>query len=264
VAASRTLRSPLAVTLSVWRALFLREAVSRIARKPAEWFWVLAEPIGHIAFLMWIFVIGFSQRQIVGADTSVFIMLGVLAFFLPRNLITRATNTAGSDALYGYRQVKPVDIIITRAALESLLWCMLFLIVCSGAALLGFPVSVADPLGALLALGSLWLAGIGLALTLSVFTNLSTQASHLVRMSMGPLYLFSAIVFPSAGVPITMRDTMLLNPLVHGVESLRLAFMPAYKVPPGIDLLYLAQFAVVLIFLGLVLHASFEYSLRAK
>jgi len=264
VAASRALRSPLAVTLSVWRALFLREAVSRLARKPAEWFWVFAEPIGHIAFLMWIFVIGLRQRQIVGADTSVFIMLGVLAFFLPRNLMTRTITSAGSDALYGYRQVKPVDIVITRVALESLLWCMLFLIVCSGAALLGFPVAVVDPLGALLALGALWLAGIGLALTLSVVANLSAPAGHFIRMCIGPLYLFSAIVFPSAGVPITMRDTMLLNPLVHGVESLRLAFMPAYKVPPGIDLLYLTQFAFVLIFLGLVLHSSFENSLRAK
>jgi len=201
----------------------------------------------------------------VGADTSVFIMLGVLAIFLPRNLMTRAIAAAGgSNALYGYRQVRPVDTVIARAALESLLWCVVFLTVWAGAALLGFRVSVADPLGALLAIGALWLAGMGLGLTLSVIANLSAQVGHLVRMLMGPLYLFSAVVYPSAGVPATMRDTLLLNPLVHGVESLRLAFMPAYKVAPGIELLYLAQFAVVLIFLGFALHATFENFLRAK
>jgi capsular polysaccharide transport system permease protein len=265
LAATRALRSPLAVTLQVWRALFLREAVARLARNPAEWFWVLAEPIGHIALLMWLFVIGFRQKHIVGGDVSVFIMLGVVAFFLPRNLLNHAIAAVGrGEALYGYRQVKPVDTVIARAGLESLLWCVMLAVIWAGAALFGFPVALADPVRALAALGGLWLAGIGLALTFSVLANLNAQIGHLVRMLMGPLYLFSAVFYPSARVPITMRDTLLLNPMVHGIESLRLAFMPGYQVPSGIDLLYLYKFAVVMIFLGLALHARFQDFLRAR
>jgi len=265
LAATRALRSPLAVTLQVWRALFLREAVTRLAKNPGEWFWAFAEPIGHIALLVWIFAIGFRQRHIVGADVSVFIMLGVLAFFLPRNLLMRSIAALrGGEALYGNRQVKPVDTVIARAGLESLLWCVMLAVVCTGAALFGVPVALADPVGALAALGGLWLAGIGLALTFSVLANLNAQIGHLVRMLMGPLYLFSAVMYPSARVPITMRDTLLLNPLAHGVESLRLAFMPAYQVPSGIDLLYLYQFGVVMIFLGLALHVRFQDFLRAR
>lgn len=265
MSASRALRSPLAVTLSVWRALFLREAATRLARDPMAWFWLIAEPVGHIALLMWIFVIGFRQRQVVGADSSIFIMLGVLAFFLPRNMINRGIAVLGaSEALYSYRQVKPIDTVIASVALESLLFCAVFFIVWTGAALLGFQVYVADPLGALLAAGALWLAGLGLALMLSVVANLNAQAGRLVRLLMGPLYLFSAVMFPTYAVPQAMRDAVLLNPLVHGVESFRLAFMPAYKVPAGIDLFYLLQFAVVMVFFGLVLHARFQVFLRAK
>lgn len=265
MAASRTLRTPLAVTLSVWRALFLREAVTRLARDPMAWFWILAEPVGHIAFLMWVFVIGFRQRHIIGVDTSVFIMLGVLAFFLPRNMMNRgiaAVDTGG--ALYAYRQVKPIDIVIARVVLESLLACIVFFVTWAGAAMAGFPVTLADPLGALLAVGALWLAGLGLALTLSVVANLHAQAGHLVRMLMGPLYLFSAIVYPTYSIPPSMREAVLLNPLVHGVESFRLAFLPNYQVPAGISLLYLLQFSVVMIFLGLALHARFQNLLMTK
>ena len=255
MAVSSVLRNPLTVTLSVWRALFLREATTTLARDPMAWFWLIAEPAAHIALLMWLFVIGFRQRVIAGADTSVFIMLGVLAFFLPRNMLMRGVAAVGaSAALYTFRQVKPVDTVIARATLESLLACVIFATVWSGAALLGFPVALADPLGALSALGALWLAGLGLALTFSVVANLNAQTGHLVRMLFAPLYLFSAVIYPSVAIPISMREVVLANPLVHGIETLRLAFMPAYVVPPGINLLYLVQFSVVLIFIGLALH----------
>jgi capsular polysaccharide transport system permease protein len=263
--AIRSARSPFTVTLAVWRALFLREAVARLARNPMAWFWLIAEPVGHIVLLMWLFLVGFRQRAIAGADTSVFIMIGVLAFFLPRNMMNQGISVVdASEALYTYRQVKPIDTVIARVLLESLLASLVFLVVWAGAAVLGFPVSVADPLGALGAAGALWLAGFGLALSFSVIANFNAQTGHLVRLLMGPLYLFSALMYPTVAIPPSMRDAVLLNPLVHGIESLRLAFMPAYKVPAGIDLGYLYQFGVMLVFAGLALHVRYRGLLTAK
>jgi capsular polysaccharide transport system permease protein len=237
----------------------------RFARNPAEWFWMLAEPVGHIALLIALFVIGFRQREIAGVDTGVFIMFGVLAIFMPRNLAMRSVaRVIRGDPLYGYQQVKPVDIVFARAALESLLWCVLFLVVWSGAALFRKPVAVDDPLLALSAGISLWLVAMGLALTCSVIANLSAQVRHLIRMLIAPLYLLSAVIYPSLAIPIKFRETLLLNPLVHSIESLRVAFMPAYKIPLGIDVLYPVKFGVVLIFLGLALHARYAGFLRAK
>jgi hypothetical protein len=40
--------------------------------------------------------------------------------------------------------------------------------------------------------------------------------------------------------------------------------MPAYRVPPGIDVAYLLQFAVALIFIGLALHVRYEAELKTK
>ena len=45
-------RSPLRVTVSVWKALFLREAAGRLFGERAGWFWLLLDPMFHVAYLM--------------------------------------------------------------------------------------------------------------------------------------------------------------------------------------------------------------------
>jgi capsular polysaccharide transport system permease protein len=249
----------------VWKALFLREAAMRLARDPMAWFWTVAEPIGHIAFLTWLFISGFRQKQVVGADTAVFLILGITLFFLPRNMLNRSIAVVeASEALYNYRQVKPIDTVIARVGLETLLGCLVFLLTIAGGILLGLPISVADPLAALYAASALWLAGLGLALVFSVLAALSPQVRRIVGLSRGAIYLLSAVIYPSYAVPASMRDTLLLNPLVHGLEAFRVAFLPNYKVPAGIDVGYLVQFSVLMIFLGLALHVRFQDTLRAK
>lgn len=259
MAASRALRSPLAVTFGVWRALFLREAASRLARDRLAWLWLLLEPLAHIVLLIWIFAAGFRSRVIAGANVGEFIMLGILGFFLVRNIMNRSIDAvSSSDALYAYRQVQPVDAVIVRVAVEGLLIAVLFLIMLGGAALIGHPIFPADPLGAMEALGALWLTGLGLGLVFSVLSNLVTEVGRMIRLLLTPLYFFSGVMYPSIIVPPTLRDYLLLNPIVHGLESLRVAFMPMYLVPPGIELGYLYEFSLVLIFLGLALHIHFR------
>jgi capsular polysaccharide transport system permease protein len=262
---TRTLRSPFAVTISVWRALFLREAAARLARDPLTWFRAFAEPVGHIALLMTLFIVGFRQRTISGGDAVVFIMLGVLVFFIPRTMVNRSLGVVDrSEALYTYRQVQPVDTVIARAVLDSLIAVTVFVMVWTGAFLYELPVLPADPLLAILAAGGLWLAGLGLTLVLSVVSALSGIGASASRMLRGPLYMFSAVIHPSYMVPLPARDVLLYNPLVHGVELFRVAFMPHYRVPPGLDLTYLWQFGVVLLFLGLALHVRYQDALRAR
>jgi capsular polysaccharide transport system permease protein len=259
MAAPRALRSPLAVALAVWKALFLREALSRLAQDRIAWALLIVEPLFHVVLLMWLFTVGFRQRVIAGADVGVFIMLGILGFFLVRNIMNRAVDAIdASEALFAFRQIKPVDTVFVRAVLEALLVCVLFLVMFAGGALLEYPIFPADPLGALQALGALWLGGLGLGLVLSVIGNLVAEFARMVRLLFTPLYFFSAVIYPTSILPPPLRDALLLNPIVHGLESLRVAFMPAYSVPSGIDPGYLLKFAVVMIFLGLALHIHFR------
>jgi capsular polysaccharide transport system permease protein len=262
VAASRTLRSPLTVTIAVWKALFLREAISRLAQDRIAWALLIVEPLFHVVMLMWVFSVGFRQHVLAGADVRVFIMLGILGFFLVRNVMNRSIDAINaSEALFAFRQVKPVDTVLVRAALEGLLVSVLFLVIFAGGGVLEYPIYPADLLGALQALGALWLAGLGLGLVLSVIGNLVAEFARMVRLLFTPLYFLSAVVYPTAILPPAIRDVLMLNPIVHGLESLRVAFMPAYRVPSGIDLGYLVEFAVVMIFMGLALHIHFKSKL---
>jgi capsular polysaccharide transport system permease protein len=45
-------RSPGQVTWSVWKALFLRESLTRLTAGRAAWLWLLIEPISHVVILV--------------------------------------------------------------------------------------------------------------------------------------------------------------------------------------------------------------------
>jgi capsular polysaccharide transport system permease protein len=263
-AAPRRLRTPLEVTLAVWRALFLREAVARVSKERLAWLWLLLEPIGHIAILVVIRVV-IRQRVIAGADAVLFYVLGVLAFFMPRNMILRSFDAvAQSSQLYAHRQIKPVDAVLVRAAIEGLVSALLFAIMLGGLALLGTDVAPDDPMRVLAALGALWLAGLGLGLINSVIGELLPDVGRMLRVLLTPLYILSGVMYPTVIVPHPLRDWLLYNPLLHAVEALRAAWMRGYRVPAEISLSYTMAFAIVAVFLGLALQVRFRTRLIAQ
>lgn len=244
--------------------MFLREAVSRMARDRIAWIWLLAEPIAHVALVMYMFSV-IRQRVVFGADPAVFIMLGVLGFLLMRNTMNRCRGAIRqSRALYTYRQVLPVDAVLVRVAIEGFLQCLVILIVLGGASVLGRDVSPVHPLSAILAVGALLLMGVGLGLILSVTQELLPNVARVMRFVMAPLYFLSGVMYPSMLPPPSLREVLLWNPIVHGIESLRIAFMPQYQIPSGISLGYLVAWGIPLVFLGLVLHVRYKKELLAE
>jgi capsular polysaccharide transport system permease protein len=264
VAETRILRPPLAVSLAVWKALFLRETVARLSQDRIAWLWVILEPIAHGLFLVWIRVI-VRQKVIGGMDPALFVIVGVLGFFVPRNMLTRCFDAiAQNSQLYAYRQIKPVDTILVRSVVEGLLSAIVSILMLAGAALIGIAVVPAEPLAALAALAVLWLTGLGLGLIASVVGELLPELSRILRVVMPLLYFISAIMFQTIAMPHKLQVVLLYNPLVHSLEFLRAAFVPTYRMPPEINLGYPAACALVLVFLGLALHVRYQRSLIAK
>jgi capsular polysaccharide transport system permease protein len=100
-----TIRSSTQITLATWKALFLREAVTRLAAGRAAWAWLLFEPIAYLMFLMTLF--GFVyHRQIGGVDGAMFVVTGLLGFYFARNTFLRSMEAIHANgALFTYRQV---------------------------------------------------------------------------------------------------------------------------------------------------------------
>lgn len=257
-------RNALSITLSVWKALFLREALARLFAGRAAWFWLLAEPLSHIVFLMLVFS-AIRIHTVGGIDTGTWIMVGLLAFFVFRRTGTQVMNAiSANQALFTYRQVKPIDTALVRGILEGFLMVMVSAVLLIGYYLAGGKSSPSDILAVLGALAGLWLFGMGFGLILSVVGELIPEVSRVVNLAMTPIYFASGAMFPLASVPPPYREWLMLNPVAHGMEAARLGFVSHYHPVRELSLDYLFGSALVTIFLGLALHRRFALRLSTQ
>lgn len=254
-------RSSLEITLSVWKALFLREALSRLFASRTSMIWLFFEPVFHMSYMLVIFSV-VRIRVIGGLDTLIWLLAGMLPFILFRRTATQTSIAVDANqALFTYRQVKPVDTIFVRAGLElfilSLVGCILFF----GVTLIGHGVIPADPLSILAGVFGMWLFALGWGLVASVGQGLIPELENVNSMIMMPLYFISGTIFPLAQIPVQYREWLLLNPLANGLEVIRHGFSDYYYAIPGSSLAYLYACAITLLFLGLALHRRFATKL---
>lgn len=251
-------RSPWQVTWSVWRALFIREAMHRLYYRRAAWAWLLFEPVVHIGFLMFLFTV-IRVRVIGGIDTALWVMVGLLGYFMFRRTMNIGMGAvAMAKPLFAYRQVKPADTVIMRVVTEGLLMLIISIVLLFAAAILNIRVWPDDPMLVLSALFGLWLFGFGVGMVFSVPRELIRETEDLVHMATTPLYLLSGVLIPVASIPQPYRDWLLLNPVAHGLDALRLGFASHYQSFDGLSLAYIYSAAGVSIFMGLVLHRIYQ------
>ena len=255
------MRTPGNITWTVWKALFMREAVTRLSSGRAAWLWVLMEPVAHLVFLSVLFEL---VRALVlpGVEGAMFITTGVLGFLIAQNTAMKCKDAISANvALLTYRQVLPIDTVLVRAALEGALVVIGGLVLLTGLGLLGWSVMPYDVLQVLLSVATLWLVGVGMGLILSVISEMVPELGKLSAMVFRPLYILSAVMYPAALVPAAYQDVFLLNPLVHGIELIREGYFSPYQyhVVSGVSAAYIMVFAMVTICLGLALHVRFVH-----
>lgn len=257
-------RNPLIVSFAVWKAIFLREALDRLFDMRAAWFWLLVEPALHIGFLVFIFT-AIRLRTVGNADVAVWIIVGMLAFFLFRRTAVQVTYAIDSNRpLFTYRQVKPFDPAIARAVLEAFLMSFISIIILAAAMLLGHETLPSDPLLAVQAVFGLWLFGVGYGLVASVLMELIPEMEHVLKILMIPLYLISGVIMPLSAIPQPYLDLLLLNPIAHGVELARSGFFSYYHTVQGLSMEYLYAWGIISLFLGLMLYRRFALQLVMK
>lgn len=255
------MRSTFSITFDVWRAIFLREALDRLFGMRAAWLWLLVEPIFHIGFIavVWSLI----RRHVAsGMDVAVWIIIGMLAFFLFRRTGIQVMYAIDCNRpFFVYRQVKPFDTAIVRGALEAFLMAIISMVILLIAALLGHSVVPNDPLLAMIALAGLWLLGLGYGLLASVLMKLVPESEHILNILMLPLYLISGVIWPISSIPEPYRSALMLNPIVHGLEAVRHGFLPHYHEVTGASLGYVYATALISIFFGLMLYRRFALTL---
>lgn len=261
---ARQIRSSVQITFATWKALFLREAVTRLAAGRAAWVWLLFEPLAYLIFIMTLF--GFVyHKKVGGVDGAMFVVTGLLGFYFARNTFLKSMEAIHANgALFTYRQVKPIDTVLVRAALEGFLTLLSAILILAGSSLFGYDVLPDDPLLVMATLLGMWMCGLGIGLILSAATKLVSELGKVVNILITPLYFISGVMIPASTIPQPYRDYLLWNPFLHGLETLRGAYFSHFHPVPEASLAYVYGFALVAVFFGLSMHLRFSRRLIAE
>lgn len=257
-------RTPWQIQRAVLFALFVRELKTRFGGRWLGVFWVLLEPLAHLIILMLVF--GFIRRRVLpGIDFPVFVLTGLVPFFLFKNLALRLMEGIDSNrGLFGYRQVKPIDTLVSRAMLEISIYSTVYLIMLASLGWWGLHFIPEQPLELMAVSTLLVVAGSALGLLFAVVTDDLPNARSFIRIAFMPLYLLSGVMFPVSSLPPAVLPWLMWNPVLHAIELSRGHFFPQYHVLPQVSAGYVAGFALVVLVVALGLYRVRRHRLLAS
>lgn len=249
----------LKVQLRVIYALMMREIITRYGRKNVGFLWLFLEPLILIVgvVILWGYVV---HRDAHGFPIAAFIYTGWAANKLWLTAASKAMAGLGANsALLYHRNVKPIDIVLSRILLEVLAMTGVFMIlgfVFVMSHLMNHPFSYFH-----IVVG--WYLMVWLAFSFSFFiTSLNLLIGDLLQKVWGPislgLFISSGTFFLVEWLPQEFRDLVLLLPSVHNLEMIRYGFF-GDLMHPYYDISYSISFNLFLTFFGLLL---FRMSLR--
>ncbi|MCC5450301.1 ABC transporter permease [Rheinheimera sp. UJ51] len=258
-------RSSLTVTLHVWHALFMREASARITGDRLGWVWIFIEPLAHILLFVAIRQLMGNLRHVAGAEFIPWFIAGMALYLMFSTVMNRSMGAISSSrALFAYRQLHPVDTILVRAFLEVLIKIIVLILLVLGAGFLGYNILPANALAVVGVWIGLWLFAIGVGLVLAVVVTSVQELGKIINMITFPLYFLSGVMIPVQFLPRYLQELLMYNPLLHAVESFRMAFFANYQSIHGINMQYVMMWAFSLILFGLMLQVRYKNRLMAQ
>jgi capsular polysaccharide transport system permease protein len=261
---NNVIRTPWQIQKSVVFALFIRELKTRFGAYKLSYVWMLLEPLVHIAVLSYI-LSSFGGRLLPGIDFSVFLVTGLIPFFLFRNIALHVMDGVDANrALFSFKQVKPIDAFIARALLESFLTAIVMALLLTGMSLIGLHVAIRDPFLYFALFTVTILMALGLGMLFCVLTYFIKEAKIAIRIAFLPLYFTSGVMFPLSAMPPEFRAILVWNPILQLIELMRGAFFKHYEQAAGISAIFVILFTLAVLFLGMAWYHNRRAALLAS
>jgi capsular polysaccharide transport system permease protein len=245
-------------------ALLLREMKARVGGQWVGAVWTLFEPLAHVALM--VTILGFLRGMLVpGVEVPVFLVTGLIPFFLFQNLAFRLMDSIEANrGLFNYRQVKPFDTLLSRAAVESIMNLVVYAFSLGILGWMGYHILPARPLEMLGVNLLIIFFGTGFGILAAVIGHERPRLRSTLRMIMMPLYFASGVIFPIHSLPQEYLDWLLWNPLLHLIELSRHSFIGPYTLPAGVNSMYPVLFALSVAALGMALYRANRLRLIAS
>jgi capsular polysaccharide transport system permease protein len=246
----------LAVQKRVIGALLLREVITRFGRENLGVLWLIAEPM--------VFTLGvaalWSGAGLSHGATSIpivaFAITGYSSVLMWRNSVSRCNSGIQQNFnLMYHRNVRVLDILVTRIIIEMAGATGSFIILGTFFTAIEW---IKPPIDMLTVIeGWLMLAWFGAAL--AILIGAATAYSEVIERLWHPA---SYLLFPLSGaafmvdwLPPAVQKTVLLLPMVHGVELIREGYF-GHVVHTHYDMPYMATINLVLTLLGLLVQRN--------
>jgi capsular polysaccharide transport system permease protein len=239
------------IQMRVIGALLIRESLTRYGRHNIGFLWLFAEPMLFTLGVTALFMIsGASKGE--GVNVTEFVLTGYSTLLLWRNMPNRCilAMQPNYDLLF-HRQVKPIDLYISRCILEGAGATVSFFVLAVGFHSLGMvraPYDILQVAGGWLLL--MWYAfSISLLVgAISERTEIVDKVWHIIQYVMIPL---SGSFVMLQALPPEVRSLMLWIPTVSCAEIVREGYFGPV-ITSYYDASYVAMFSCVVLLLALV------------
>jgi capsular polysaccharide transport system permease protein len=246
-----SLRQSLAIQRRVIKALLMREVITRFGRENVGVLWLIGEPM---MFTLGVAALWTAAGMQHGSSVPIvaFAITGYSSVLLWRNTVGRCNSGIQQNInLLYHRNVRVLDVFLTRILLEMSGATASFIVLAAfftGIEWIAPPVDLLQVAG-----GWFMLAWFGAAL--GILVGAATAYSEIVDRIWHPtaylLFPLSGAAFMVDWLPISMQKTVLILPMVHGVEMLREGYF-GNVVHTHYDVGYMASINLVLSLLGLL------------
>lgn len=247
-------RSGISVFFAVIFSLVLREVKGRFGKSRLSVVWFIVEPLLHIAGMM-LFITILRGRQVSGFDYPVYLLVGIAPFLLFKNIVLKGMEAINANkALFVYRQIRPIDAVIARCIVETLLMGLVyFAILFLMKILLKYQIGIHDFIAwvGMIFVGVLF--SFGMAMIFCVLIQLMPEFKTVVRLTFMPLYFLSGVIIPIWLVPQDLLRYMEWNPFLHIVDGIRRSVFEPYPLVDGVSTTYALKCAIISVFLGMAL-----------
>jgi ABC-type polysaccharide/polyol phosphate export permease/Tfp pilus assembly protein PilF len=253
---SPTLADDVALRWRVIYAIILRDMRTKFGHTRLGYLWAIMEPMSHLLTLGSVFYVLNHSPPPVGDNMFLFYITGLVPFLMFSHVSQDVMDASeASSNLLQLPVVRRTDVMIARALRQFATELVVGIVIFSIAALLGERGLPNDLLRAGAAVTLLWLLAIGIGavnmIICEMFPSYHTLYAAIIRL----LYFSSGIYYSPIEMPDWVRDLLVWNPILQGIDMFRSGFYPQYQ-PHWLDVSYLTIWVVASIGTGFMLERA--------
>jgi capsular polysaccharide transport system permease protein len=248
-----------------WRvigAVIRRDIRTRFGHTRIGYAWAILEPIGHLLTLGMVFYALNHSPPPLGTNLFLYYITGLVPFLMFGHVSHDMMGAAeGGNAMLQLPIVRRTDLIVAHALRQFATELIVGIVIFGTAALLGLQGMPADPPAAAAGAILLGLLGLGIGsvnvVLSSFFPSYETFYAAVIRL----LYFGSGIYYSPITMPDMVRDWLVWNPVLQGIDLFRSGFFSQYH-PHWLNVPYLLAWIVGSIGLGFSAERALRRHLR--